>query len=737
MNMKFRLTILSILMSTIPLILVAALAFWSQFRHEDESTDSKMTSEIMMVDDSYHAFIGERKNNLTTWSQLNLPKIALDFERPEELTQYLSTLVDRYKTYEYIAVLDQGANLFSISEISGSQDPRSLEELAEIHTNARKMLHQLVQDEEASMVITSDPFQTLNLAAKILDDEGETVGYFVTAVTKPRLEKFQARLFTMGKINGFEDLVISSDSDTPKNNSAFTECSRQTTAPKFCLSGVRETEIAGLSHYLYPLLSACLISFLLIFFVFNKIFSSISQHLESLLISLSKISRGVMEPISLDTKYPEIKAMASASNSILTKIEEYQKKIKTSSRNEAIASTTQMLAHDVRKPFSMLQGVLSVINSSESYEDIRCMTRRATPEINRAIKSVNGMIQDIMEVGSEAQLMQEVVNPESILETTIVDAFRYQNQAKIDFSFDLQDLHRLNIDVIKTNRVFANIIGNAAQAMKYQGHIWFRSKESAEGFTQFTIGNSESYIPPEKKDQLFEAFFTSEKKGGTGLGLAIAKKVVEGHGGKIWCTSIEGEGTEFHFTLPTLRLASNYQGSLPMSTAEIIENEMTPEEPLSTEKRNRIEDLLESEIIRLKAKDASPAKILIVDDESLYSTMLTNQLDSNPDLIQHLAIESTTSGEEAIDWARKEDFNLIIQDVDMGPGKISGFETVRALRDLGSKATICIHSNRGGSEYHRASVECGADIFITKTMPREHFLRMIYSTMGDPDTILT
>ncbi|MHA0111243.1 sensor histidine kinase, partial [Klebsiella pneumoniae] len=80
-----------------------------------------------------------------------------------------------------------------------------------------------------------------------------------------------------------------------------------------------------------------------------------------------------------------------------------------------------------------------------------------------------------------------------------------------------------NVHVQKVGRVFSNIVGNAVQAMRQKGRIWFRTRER-DGLIEFCVGNAGSVIPAESLSKLFEAFFTSGKKGGTGLGLAIAQK---------------------------------------------------------------------------------------------------------------------------------------------------------------------------------------------------------------------
>ena len=59
-------------------------------------------------------------------------------------------------------------------------------------------------------------------------------------------------------------------------------------------------------------------------------------------------------------------------------------------------------------------------------------------------------------------------------------------------------------------------------------------------------------ITPEAQRRIFDPFFTTKPPGkGTGLGLSISYRiVVDRHGGKLWCHSTVGQGTEFVIELP-------------------------------------------------------------------------------------------------------------------------------------------------------------------------------------------
>lgn len=259
------------------------------------------------------------------------------------------------------------------------------------------------------------------------------------------------------------------------------------------------------------------------------------------------------------------------SNAIQTLI----KDVEEGRRATAVASVTQMLAHDVRKPFSLLKITMGMLHKSEDMDRVRSVLSRATPEIDKAMLAVTNLINDVMEAGSQASnLVVEAVAPEALIGVSVRELFRIYPQCKVDITYDLRHLRDVMVDVSKIERVFANIVGNALQAMSFRGQLWFRTREIGD-MIEFTLGNSGSFIPEENLGKLFDAFFTSGKKGGTGLGLAIAHKQVTAHGGEIFCRSERGinypEGmVEFILTLPSSRHStSQWAGTLPRHSHEM------------------------------------------------------------------------------------------------------------------------------------------------------------------------
>lgn len=424
----------------------------------------------------------------------------------------------------------------------------------------------------------------------------------------------------------------------------------------------------------------------------------------------------------------ELNSLSSKIKSYLLKLHNYCKSSEEQAKLASIGKTTAMLAHDVRKPFTMLQGTLDLMAIEDEPDELKKIAREALPEVKRAISAVNGMIDDVMEVGSNAAIKAEPSSLGTLIENIIIDFFNYYNNTMVDIKYDLKHSRKLLIDRFRVARVFANIIDNAIQAMKTKGSLFFTSRDiqqDAESYIEIGIRNTGSYIHIDDQKQLFDAFFTKGKKKGTGLGLAIAKKIIQAHGGNIHCRSSWEMGTEFIFTLPA-STEYDVHRTLPQSS-EYIQLHHSHRSLCGPEETANEETRLETAIIETDPEHK--IKILIVEDEVLYQNILIRQLDKNKQLEEKTDLYLAKSGEEAVKLEMATNFDVILVDVDLGHTKMNGFETVKALRHHGSDAVICVNSNRGALEYGKIALSYGAQSFLPKPMVRAHLLKIIHSAL--------
>ncbi len=224
-------------------------------------------------------------------------------------------------------------------------------------------------------------------------------------------------------------------------------------------------------------------------------------------------------------------------------------------RKAAIAASTQMLAHDVRKPFGILKMGLDALDSIEDGDERKKMTDAILGEARSSMAAVDGLLQDIMMIDGRIPLRVELASTTKFLQQCIAEISKLKPKSQVTIELKLTHTDKLAIDTVKMKRVILNILSNAFEATPKRGRIWIKTRNishNSKRFVEICIGNAGSYIEPADVEKLFEAFFTKNKKGGNGLGLAIAKTIVDAHGGKIWCKSDKQKGVEFHFTLPAL-----------------------------------------------------------------------------------------------------------------------------------------------------------------------------------------
>ena len=111
-------------------------------------------------------------------------------------------------------------------------------------------------------------------------------------------------------------------------------------------------------------------------------------------------------------------------------------------------------------------------------------------------------------------------------------------------------------DRLMLEQVLLNLIRNGMEAMAANAEanrVLEIATEIREGELHVSVADFGSGIPPEVRDKLFTAFFTTKPEG-MGIGLSICRSIIEFHRGRLWAEdnphSPTGSGTIFIFTLP-------------------------------------------------------------------------------------------------------------------------------------------------------------------------------------------
>jgi C4-dicarboxylate-specific signal transduction histidine kinase len=107
-------------------------------------------------------------------------------------------------------------------------------------------------------------------------------------------------------------------------------------------------------------------------------------------------------------------------------------------------------------------------------------------------------------------------------------------------------------DRVELQQVILNLISNACDAMagRPADHrlLTISTSITPDGWVELAVQDRGTGIPPERLDQVFDAFFTT-KTSGLGLGLAICRSIVNAHGGRLWAVNNPFGGATFHLAL--------------------------------------------------------------------------------------------------------------------------------------------------------------------------------------------
>ncbi len=212
-------------------------------------------------------------------------------------------------------------------------------------------------------------------------------------------------------------------------------------------------------------------------------------------------------------------------------------------RLAALGTAVTKINHDLRNILATASLVSDSLAQSD-HPDVRRITPRLVAALDRAVNLCTQTLNftregpALLDVSRFALhgLVTEVLDS---LPSSLGDPVPLENRipANLEIAADREQLFR----------VFNNLISNSVQAGATMIKLSCREEN---GVLRLDLSDNGPGLPPRARENLFQPFSGSARKGGTGLGLAIARDLMRAHGGEIVLVSSDGEGTHFCLTLP-------------------------------------------------------------------------------------------------------------------------------------------------------------------------------------------
>ncbi|MGB9979272.1 sensor histidine kinase [Methanobacterium sp.] len=233
--------------------------------------------------------------------------------------------------------------------------------------------------------------------------------------------------------------------------------------------------------------------------------------------------------------------------------------------NDELQQFAYVTSHDLQEPLRTIASFTQLMERRYKGKLDRDADEFMGYIVDASIR-MKQMILDLLEysrVGTK-QKMYQAIDMESKLNNVLINLNDLIERSHAEITHD--PLPVVFGDKSQLLLLFQNLITNAIKFRKEDEppkiHISaYKDLENNEHI--FSIADNGIGIEKQYFDRIFTIFqrlHTREEYQGTGIGLSIAKRIVEGHGGRIWVESELGEGSTFYLTLP-IRKSESINGN--------------------------------------------------------------------------------------------------------------------------------------------------------------------------------
>ena len=338
-------------------------------------------------------------------------------------------------------------------------------------------------------------------------------------------------------------------------------------------------------------------------------------------------------------------ALAQSNELLEEQIEERAKaeeQLRQSQKMQALGQLTGGIAHDFNNLLTVIQGSADMLCRPNLEEAKRIRFAQA---IVQAATNAASLTSQLLAFARRQPLKPEQIDVnglvdemEDLISRTVGERIRVVTELCAQSC-------RIEVDRAQLQSAILNIASNARDAMPSGGVLTIStatvSTEEGGKMVEIRMADTGTGMDADTADRIFEPFFTTKGTGkGTGLGLSQVYGFASQSGGDVRVESEPGRGTRLSLVLPCVAVEG------PASAA--------PAASAATEQ--------------------PPASILVVEDNEevgAFAETLLSELGHK--------VTRASSGEEALDLARAQQFDIVLSDVVM-PG-MGGLKLAQMLSE--------------------------------------------------------
>ncbi len=322
-------------------------------------------------------------------------------------------------------------------------------------------------------------------------------------------------------------------------------------------------------------------------------------------------------------------------------------------QHDSLEVFTHALAHDLKEPVRTVRAFSDMIvhhavspDETQTYFEFVC---KAADRMAMLVDTVFAYTQ----LHDPSRMNKAAVAMDGVLAGVSDNLARLINERQATVTAD--PLPTLQAHATHIGQVLQNLIANAIGHNRNPVAVHVSGVDAGEHW-QFCVHDNGTGLAPEDQVRIFLPFkrldLTEE---GAGLGLSISAKIVELHGGRIWCESRPGEGASFLFTLP--KSAGDLPGKAAAPSAGPIHLQR------GHLQRGKLANVL---LVDDRESDIELTRVLLRDRDKIDFNLSVAR--GGAEALKRLAEAHASDG--AID--------LILLDINM-PG-MDGFETLTRMR---------------------------------------------------------